>query len=71
LIEYKGHPNFNCQYDPVKIHHWVRNHIEWIPTWGAVQNAELTLSAQRGNAMDIASLTLALLRASGIPSRYV
>jgi hypothetical protein len=65
------HPNFNCQYDPVKIHHWVRNHIEWIPTWGAVQNAELTLSAKRGNAMDIASLTLALLRASGIPSRYV
>jgi len=59
------------EYDPVKIYHWVRNHIEWIPTWGAVQNAELTLSAQRGNAMDIASLTLALLRASGIPSRYV
>ncbi|WP_459874166.1 transglutaminase domain-containing protein, partial [Endothiovibrio diazotrophicus] len=34
-------------------------------------DAELTLSARRGNAMDIASLTLALLRASGIPARYV
>jgi hypothetical protein len=58
-------------YDPVKIYHWVRNHIEWQPTWGGIQNAELTLSAQRGNAMDIASLTIALLRASKIPARYV
>ncbi|WP_161786423.1 DUF6310 domain-containing protein [Methylobacter sp. BBA5.1] len=58
-------------HDPVKIYHWVRNHIEWQPTWGAIQNAELTLSAQRGNAMDIASLTIALLRASKIPARYV
>ena len=58
-------------YDPVKIYHWVRNHIEWQPIWGAIQNADLTLSAQRGNAMDIASLTIALLRASNIPARYV
>jgi transglutaminase-like putative cysteine protease len=59
------------QYDPVKIYHWVRNTIAWQPTWGGIQNAELTLSAKRGNAMDIASLTLALLRASKIPARYV
>jgi hypothetical protein len=58
-------------HDPVKIYHWVRNHIEWQPTWGAIQNADLILSAQRGNAMDIASLTIALLRASKIPARYV
>ncbi|MGR9116503.1 MAG: DUF6310 domain-containing protein [Gammaproteobacteria bacterium] len=58
-------------YDPVKIYHWVRNNIEWQPTWGAIQDAELTLSARRGNAMDIASLMLALLRASKIPARYV
>jgi len=58
-------------YDPVKIYHWVRNNIEWQPTWGAVQNAELTLDAKRGNAMDIASLTIALFRASQIPARYV
>ena len=58
-------------HDPVAIYHWVRNHIEWVPTWGAVQNADLTLSAHRGNAMDVASLLLALLRASGIPARYV
>ena len=59
------------EYNPVKIYFWVRNNVEWLPTWGATQDAELTLSARRGNAMDIASLTLALLRASGIPARYV
>ncbi len=59
------------QHDAVTIYHWVRNNIEWMPAWGAVQNAELTLGAERGNAMDIASLTIALLRASEIPARYV
>jgi len=58
-------------HDPVKIYHWVLNNIEWQSTWGAIQNAEHTLSAKRGNAMDIASLTIALLRASKIPARYV
>jgi len=58
-------------HDPVKIYHWVRNNIQWQATWGAVQNAELTLDAKRGNAMDIASLTIALFRASQIPARYV
>ena len=58
-------------YDPVTIYHWVRNTIEWQPAWGAMQSADLTLSAGRGNAMDIASLTIALLRASQIPARYV
>jgi hypothetical protein len=58
-------------YDPIQINHFVRNNIEWIPSWGAIQNTDLTLSARRGNAMDIASLTIALLRASKIPARYV
>ena len=58
-------------HDPVKIYHWVRNNIIWLPSWGGIQSADLTLSAQRGNAMDIASLTIALLRASKIPARYV
>jgi hypothetical protein len=57
-------------HDPVAIYHWVRNHIEWQPGWGAAQDAELTLQTGRGNAMDTASLTIALLRASGIPARY-
>ncbi|TVP84983.1 MAG: transglutaminase domain-containing protein, partial [Thioalkalivibrio sp.] len=58
-------------HDPVEIYHWVRNQVEWLPTWGAVQDADLTLSARRGNAMDTASLLISLLRASGIPARYV
>ncbi|MHB1142348.1 MAG: transglutaminase-like domain-containing protein [Sulfuricaulis sp.] len=58
-------------HNPVKIYHWVRNNIEWLPTWGATQDADVTLGSQRGNAMDIASLLIALLRASGIPARYV
>lgn len=58
-------------HDPVKIHNWVRNNVEWLPTWGATQDADVTLGSKRGNALDIASLTLALFRASGIPARYV
>lgn len=58
-------------YDPVQIHNWVRNNVEWLPTWGATQDADVTLGSQRGNAMDIASLEIALLRAARIPARYV
>lgn len=57
-------------YNPVAIQNWVRNTIEWQPTWGALQSAETVLGSQKGNAHDIASLTIALLRASKIPARY-
>lgn len=57
--------------NPVAIYNWVRNNVQWQPTWGAIQTASQTLSSLRGNAFDIASLTIALLRASGIPARYV
>ncbi len=56
--------------NPVAIQNWVRNHIEWVPTWGAIQTADTVLGSGRGNAFDIASLTVALLRASNIPARY-
>ena len=58
------------EHDPVQIYHWVRNNIETIPGWGSYQNSELTLGARRGNPFDVASLTIALLRASQIPARY-
>ena len=48
--------------DPVQIYHWVRNTIDWIPTWGAQQDADITLGSQRGNAFDQASLLIALRR---------
>lgn len=57
-------------YEPVKIYNWVRNNVEWQPTWGGIQSSDLTLASRRGNAMDIASLTIALLRAAKIPARY-
>lgn len=56
--------------NPVNIHNWVRNTIEFAPTWGAIQSAQDTLDKKRGNAADIASLEIALLRAAGIPARY-
>lgn len=56
--------------NPVNIQNWVRNNVEWVPTWGAIQSAEDTLNKKRGNAIDIASLEIALLRAAKIPARY-
>ncbi|WP_082567450.1 transglutaminase domain-containing protein [Pelomonas sp. Root1217] len=56
--------------NPLNIHNWVRNNLDWIPSWGAVQSADDTLAKKRGNAHDIASLEIALLRAANIPARY-
>ncbi len=56
--------------NPVKIRNWVYDNIEFHPSFGSVQGADQTLLSRRGNAFDIASLTLALLRTSGVPSRY-
>lgn len=56
---------------PLEIYNWVRNHIAFVPTSGSVQGSQLTLEARRGNAVDTASLLIALLRAAGYPSRYV
>jgi hypothetical protein len=56
---------------PVKIYEWVRNNIEWQPTWGGQQTANMTLDVLRGNAMDISTLLITLLRAARIPARYV
>jgi len=57
--------------NPVKIYEWVRNNIEFVPTWGSIQGAQMTLLTRQGNAFDTASLLIALLRAAGIRARYV
>lgn len=57
--------------NPVKIYNWVRNNIEFLPTYGSIQGSQLTLDNRKGNAFDTASFTVALLRAAGIPARYV
>jgi len=59
------------EYKPVKIYEWVRNNVEYVPTWGSIQGANMTLLTKQGNAFDSASLLIALLRASGIHARYV
>lgn len=57
--------------NPVKIYEWVRNNIEFVPTWGSIQGAQMTMLTKQGNAFDTASLLIALLRAAGIHARYV
>lgn len=57
-------------YDPLKIYEWVRNNIEYIPTYGGIQGADQCLKTKQGNDIDTASLLIALLRASGIHARY-
>lgn len=55
---------------PLRIFEHVRNQIETTPTWGSIQGAQGCLQAKRCNAMDSASLLVALLRAAGVPARY-
>jgi hypothetical protein len=57
--------------DPRRIYEWVRNEVEFVPTFGAIQGSQATLEARRGNAIDTASLLIALLRSAGVPARYV
>jgi transglutaminase-like putative cysteine protease len=56
--------------NPVKIYEWVRNNIDYVPTWGSIQGANMTLQTKQGNAFDTSSLLIALLRAAGIHARY-
>ena len=58
-------------YNPLEIYNFVRNSTEYLPTYGSIQGSDMTLTTGRGNAYDTASLTIALLRASGIYARYV
>jgi hypothetical protein len=57
--------------DPVAIFAYVRNSITYDPYYGSRKGALLTLWERSGNDADIASLLIALLRASDIPARYV
>ncbi len=61
----------SLSYDPVKIYNHVRNTVSNEYYFGAMQGAENTLLKEAGNSTDQSSLLISLLRASGIPSRYV
>jgi hypothetical protein len=57
--------------DPVAIYAYVRNTIAFEPYYGSRKGSLLTLWERSGSDIDIASLLVALLRASAIPARYV
>ena len=56
--------------NPVKIYEYVRNNIEYAPTYGSIQGADQCLQSKICNDMDTASLLISLLRVSGIYSHY-
>ncbi|MEK6697665.1 MAG: transglutaminase domain-containing protein [Nitrospirota bacterium] len=55
---------------PLRIYEWVRNNIEYAPTYGSIQGADQCLQSRICNDTDTASLLIALLRTSGISARY-
>ena len=56
--------------DPAQIFAFVRDQVGIDPYVGSLRGAHGTLSGMAGNALDRASLTIALLRASGLSARY-
>ncbi len=58
-------------YSPVKIYEFVRSNFEYEPYYGSLKGAQQILLEKAGNDFDQASLLIALLRASNIPTRYV
>jgi hypothetical protein len=56
---------------PVTLYEYVRNNFKYEPYAGSVKGATQTLREGAGNEWDLASLLIALYRASGIPARYV
>ena len=61
----------SLNWQPVAIYEWVKNNVETEWYWGCMKGAEETLRQKSGNDCDQATLLVALLRASGFPSRYV
>ena len=57
--------------NPLAIYDYVRNHIDYVPSWGLLKNPRETLLAGAGNAFDQAALLSALLNAAGFQTRYV
>ncbi len=57
--------------DPTRIFAFMRDEIGYEAYQGSLRGARGTLWSKAGNALDQASLMIALLRASNIPARYV
>ncbi|HID31896.1 MAG TPA: transglutaminase domain-containing protein, partial [bacterium (Candidatus Stahlbacteria)] len=61
----------SLDHDPRKIYEWVKNNIVYIPYYSSIKGSKATIIDSIGNDIDQASLLLALLRYSKVPSRYV
>ena len=61
----------SLDHSPARILRWMQQNIAFDPYWGALKGAEGVLQTRAGNSTDQASLLIALLRASNVPSRYV
>ena len=57
-------------YSPSAIYEFVRNECRFQPYYGSRKGSVETLRQRCGNDYDLASLTIALLRASGVEARY-
>jgi uncharacterized repeat protein (TIGR01451 family) len=58
-------------YDPTQIFNFLHTQIGYNSYLGSVRGARGTLWSDAGNALDVASLGVALMHASGIPAQYV
>jgi transglutaminase-like putative cysteine protease len=58
-------------YDPQNIFNFLESDITYNSYVGSLRGARGTLWSAAGNALDVASLGVALMRASGIPAQYV
>ena len=58
------------QHDPKLIYEFVHNHIDYVPYYGSLKGATLTLLERSGNDFDQSSLMIALLRESGFDAEY-
>lgn len=56
---------------PAALYAYVYNNIRWVPYVLSYQNSEAVLWSGRGNDADQSTLLIALLRAAGVPARYV
>ena len=56
---------------PQLLYEHVRNTIDYLPVFGSLKGAHMTLIDRRGGDFDQASLLIALLRHSGYNARYV
>jgi uncharacterized repeat protein (TIGR01451 family) len=58
-------------YDPQQIFTFLQTQMGYNSYTGSLRGARGTLWSDAGNALDVASLGVALMRASGIPAQYV